>query len=250
MPTSEYYPDVVVAAVDILGLGVLIQKPDQCEGAFGAANWLATNCLFSKAYDTPTGESGGFPLYESEVYFGDSAYLFGDPTELVQEQGSRLAAKCAALLWPGLHRHMRKGTGGLLRIGIARGDLRKGHVSQKGRVHEVRVGTAMLRAHDLELAQDWIGGAVAADVPRASPDDYRCAWPVPLKHGSPWAGRCEALDWLRLAVENADNLKWDPESLTAFLLDNAPSEDRARSKWVNTLAFLRSRLAAIGPGQA
>ena len=126
--------------------------------------------------------------------------MFADPKTSVSQQVSLLASKVASLIAIGLWGEVRF----LVRAAIATGDLRTTVVETDSGRHEIRVGTAMVRAHLLENAQCWIGGALAADS-AVHLDDTGSKWTVsyavPLKNPDSQAGHPLALNWIGTGLE-------------------------------------------------
>ena len=118
-------------------------------------------------------------MFTADVYFGDSVYLFADPYRDLQTQIQLLSYRVATLIALGLCFSPRF----LVRAGIAVGDLRKRMAQGDGVPHEIRIGTSMTRAHRLQEAQNWIGGAVAAGT-RLHGESCAVQYPVPLKPGA------------------------------------------------------------------
>jgi|GEM_PF-5991411 len=249
---QRYYPDVIAASIDILGFGRLIELDS--ERAFRAAAWLVGNVLLDKAVRA----DGGGPdisLYERSAYFGDSCYLFGDTGADLRDQATCLAAKCASLLYVGL-------SGGYspskllvpLRIGIARGDLRVGTIRVGERRQELRIGSAMLKAHRLQEAQVWLGGAVALDVPPPSSnsDDFRLSYSVPRHQArwQRWMDSCSALNWPKLSgiASPLPGNKPVPflHDLIEVMQPLAMPGMQAFDKWQNTIHFARHTASCVG----
>jgi hypothetical protein len=114
-------------------------------------------------------------------------------------QMDRLTIGCVSLLAIGI------ASGFIARAGISVGDLRR-KVTDLGQgiKRDLRIGTCMVRAHQLQECQIWIGGAVETALP--SRDCYRFEYEVPVKHDSEYEGhKLQAINWVCALKELADN---------------------------------------------
>ena len=173
---DHYYANIAVAAVDICGMKVLVNKGDYCVSAMKALENLVMNASTSMAYAELPNKPPALKMYEIGHYFGDSVYFFPDPVQPIKEQIDLLSTKCAALIATGFH------VGFLVRVGIAVGDLRIKQITlPEGEKREIKIGSSMAKAHTLQDLQDWVGGAVLSEFPAALPEINRLKYEVPLK---------------------------------------------------------------------
>lgn len=194
---ERYLPLVAVAAVDILGVKMLLSKEDECMSAMRAIEFFVKNSSMCDYYEDFLFDRKAGTFYEFEQYFGDSVYFFADTGLAVGTQVDRLTAKCALIIATGLI------SGFLVRAGIAVGDLRVKSIELWGnQKREVRIGTSMLRAHMLQESQEWIGGAVESKYPPAYNDMNRFRYHVPVKENSKFCqSELEAVNWVYILAD-------------------------------------------------
>jgi hypothetical protein len=233
MPTADpsindsYFPEIAVAALDILGLQEFVAKNDNSLSAMNVLSRFVRNASSGRIYNAAL--SGVHDLmFTADVYFGDSIYLFADPSRDLQTQIQLLSYRTATLIALGVCFSPRF----LVRAGIAVGDLRKRVAQGDGAPHEIRIGTSMTRAHQLQEGQDWIGGAIAAE---AGLHGEMCAieYPVPLKPKAKSLRTRLALNWL---WRNGTPAEVECEVRAAF--NETGGNETARQKLTNTLTFI------------
>ncbi|MFO8008919.1 MAG: hypothetical protein R6V05_14420 [Candidatus Brocadiia bacterium] len=241
---DKYYADMVVAAIDILGFRALLECDDECEAAMQSAKTLIENAPHQYVYDSPDMGTPCDRLYKDWLHLGDALYLFGDPQASIADQALGLMAKSVGLLCLGFRLWSGGERGRLIRVGVARGDLRVAG-SIDGREAPIRLGSAMSRAYRLERDQEWIGGAIDSTIPVLSEEQYRIQYDVPLKDGSEWQGHCKALNWVAAAAQNPDFL--DVEPVPGWFQDAAAQEkdERVSRKYCNTAQFVTHALSAL-----
>ena len=201
---EQYLPKVAVAAVDLLGMKALLGKEDKATSAMTALVGLRKNSADSRYYKDKALKSLAGTLYEIEEYFSDSVYFFADANIDVGIQVDRLAVKCASLIAVGLLLYPR---GFLVRAGIAVGDLRKKLVQPPQKEpQEIRIGTGMARAHMLQECQEWLGGAVEAEIAPAPKEINRIKYKVPIKDNADFQ-QCEleAVNWVYILANEYSN---------------------------------------------
>jgi hypothetical protein len=202
--SERYFDSIVVAAVDVLGMRRLVSRGDACAEAMAALRNFVWNALESRMFYEPDETRLAGRTHQIGMYFGDAVYLFGDPSDSPKLQLMKLTAKVASLIWWGLRGPARF----LVRVGIGAGNLRTKTVTVAGISHEIRIGSAMLRAYELEKNQDWVGGAVDGGVAALdSKHEWTVDYPVPLHRECPSA-KPGALKWVgpadpRAALEDA-----------------------------------------------
>jgi hypothetical protein len=221
-------PIIAVAAVDILGVQGLVAKADQCLSAINAIGKLVKNASERRLFGPSQNPE---LMFDFDHYFGDSVYLFADPNLELHVQVQRLLIRVATLITAGL---LWGETRFLVRAALAIGDLRKRVVSSEREAREVRIGTSMVRAHQLQEAQDWIGAAVDAAVPcNLETAKWTIQFPVPLKPSAVVSAPPIALNWIgancsRARIEDALH----GAACEAGLTENA------KTKLRNTLQFV------------
>ncbi|MFC2007309.1 hypothetical protein ACFLVB_01760 [Chloroflexota bacterium] len=191
---NEYYPEVATAAVDICGLKYLVNRSDECKSAMKAIELLVKNVFLQKGVykEVPPKGKPDLFLYDFETYFGDSVYLFADPNLDIVTQLDRLTISCASILATGFQ------SGFMVRVGISVGDLcRKVIDLGGGNKRDLRIGTCMIRSHQLQECQRWVGGAVQTQFP--TKDYYRFEYDVPIKKDSEYEGHIlQSINWVCL----------------------------------------------------
>jgi hypothetical protein len=88
-----------------------------------------------------------------------------------------------------------------IRAGISSGILwEKESELPGGQKKSIIMGPAMIKAHEVELSQNWLGGAVSLDTNSSVDATYLVKYDVPVKSG------CKnpeyALNWPKLMLEN------------------------------------------------
>jgi hypothetical protein len=192
---DHYVPTIAAAAVDILGVQRLASKLD---GSLAAINVLSKFVRNASPWllSSPSTElaSRHTKMYDVEVYFGDSLYLFADQSIILEEQILNLTIRVATLVAVGL---LVGAPRFLVRGGIAIGDLRKRLITRDGVDREIRIGTSMTRAHQLQECQDWIGGAIDGTAPRNSETSrWTFGYPAPLKKSCDLDAVPVPLNWI------------------------------------------------------
>jgi hypothetical protein len=202
--SEEYYPNIAAAAIDICGMGTLVNKGDECKSAMRAIELLVKNTVLQRgAYKKlPVHGKPDIFLHDISSYFGDSVYLFANPKNDLKTQVDLLTINCSALLAAGI------AFGFIARAGICIGDLRKSFFNLGGgRIQELRIGTSMVQAHQLQESQRWVGGAIDTNIPSA--DMYRFEYPVPIKTNSQWQDKdLQVINWV-CALKSISSLKSD-----------------------------------------
>jgi len=244
MTDDRTHDPVVAAALDVLGVRALLEQDLTALAAANACDGLVGTVLEARyAYTAPDPKSDSIELYERGTYFGDSMYLFGDPSEPEQKQSAHLIVVCAMGIWSGIYASIsdhRKSYAP--RVGICRGNLRWREIRTSKHRLTVPIGTSMARAHLLQESQDWVGGAVSSEV-AVSDQQYVVEYPVPLKSGGRWwAGSAQALNWVAIARQDD---RYDLGELSADLRRHAGQQKRkdAKLKWENTLTFAEAVLS-------
>jgi hypothetical protein len=148
----------------------------------------------------------------------------------MRQQLLKLLARVSTLVWLGLLEDVRF----LARAGIASGDLRIKTLVAPGGAREIRIGSAMVRAFELERTQAWVGGAIGSSL---RCDDETLRWtvnyPVPFAEGYRSSDRPLALNWLC----SGKPLHQLARELRETSAEIGPS-DGADEKLVNTLRFV------------
>jgi class 3 adenylate cyclase len=227
MAEEEYIPSVAVAALDVLGVKKLVAKADECRLALRVLSRFVRNATESRMYAVPTAKGAFESTHAVDAYLGDAVYLFGDPALDIRTQVLRLAVRVATLIWFGLQGDERF----LLRAGIAVGDVRRRVLSTGRGSLDVRIGTAMVAAHELEASQCWVGGAIDQSAPI---DDEIGHWAidcsVPRHTG---ATNARALNWITKGQDRSGLERALRDAVSTIGL----SADSQR-KLENTLSFV------------
>lgn len=249
--SGEYYPCVSVAAVDILAMKTLLNKPDKCESAMKALELLVKNASVNDFYPDEHFKVKAGSMYEFGDYFADSVYFFGDTKQDMSNQVDLLCVKCASLIAGGI------AFGFLIRAGIAVGDLRIKKIQlSNGNYHEIRIGTSMARAHILQESQEWIGGAVESEFQHMPNDINRVPYDVPInkekatKSGIILSSQLEAVNWVyilpnfRPLHNSFTGLTFDTKEKVIEKVRNSVKEhgspdcEEIQVKLNNTIAFI------------
>ena len=225
-----YVPEVAVASIDVLGMGGLLEADDESRSAMNALALLLRNASGRSMYTNPSTGEGRVDLYEQRTYFGDSVYLFGSRERTLEEQVQHLAIRASSLFVVGL---TKAEPPFMLRVGISIGDLRIRKVETEQGIQEIRIGTAMAKAHRLENSQMWIGGAVDPYIELPRNNLFVVEYDVPVQDKSATRPRL-ALNWLWRDADEAGVI----EKLSMASSDTArgPSDDR---KLRNSIDFIR-----------
>ncbi len=234
---------VVAAALDILGVQALLDEDATALSAANACDGFVGTILEARhAYIAPDPTSNSIQLFDRGMYFGDSMYLFGDPSEPEERQTSSLIAVCALTIWNGIYAVITDSRKKYApRIGICNGNLRWRRIQTTRQQVEVPIGTSMARAHHLQESQDWVGGAVSAQVSIEN-HQFLANYAVPLKAGEKWwSDPVLALDWVSAARQDA---RYDISMLASDIRAHADllTQTDAQTKWMNTLSFVKKML--------
>jgi len=229
--TAETYcPTIAVAALDVLGINGLVSTCDKGIAAMNVLSKFVFNASIRDVYGDPTLLDRREQMYEVDLYFGDSMYLFADASRPLDAQVLWLLVRVATLIGLGLWGPPRF----LVRGAIAVGDLRKRLVRVGVTDREIRIGTSMTTAHRLQEAQDWIGAAVDAGAPLSNEaTKWTSPMEVPLKASSKVDGKPVSVNWIWLN----GNLEQTQHDVLAAIRETG-SFLAAGSKLANTLEFL------------
>lgn len=235
---TKYIPSIAVAAIDICGMTNMIKKNDQCLQAIKSLELLLKNAAENRLYNTPSRDYPAESMYEKGFYFGDSVYLFADPTRDIETQIIYLTARCASLIAIGITK------GFLIRVGISTGDLRtlSLKLGNKEKKQEIRIGTSMAKAHTLQESQDWIGGVVEGQYSNPPKNINQIPYSVPLKKYNRDInyGSIEALNWVYIIAEmhNNDVAKIKDLVRKRFFETGNSECKKIESKFEQTLKFV------------
>ncbi len=190
---DTYYPAIAVAALDLLGVRALVSRSDCALTAMDVLSRFVRNASTRGVYNTETLHDRHDFMFDVDVFFGDSLYLFADPSRDIETQVHGLLLRVSTLIGIGLWTSPRF----LVRGAIAVGDLRKRLAQGDSVSHEIRIGTSMINAHQLQEGQDWIGAAVHPDTPlNAEARKWTTTNEVPLKPGFRLEGTPVAVNWV------------------------------------------------------
>ncbi|MBI3895598.1 MAG: YqgE/AlgH family protein [Acidobacteria bacterium] len=225
-----YVPIVAVAAIDILGVKQLLLKPDCSLSAMKVLSKFVLNASSPEIFKDSNVSEKVDQMFEKDLYFGDSVYLFAASSLDPEIQIQWLVIRVATLIALGLWKEPRF----LVRAGIAIGDLRKRVVKGGGSPHEIRIGSSMLKAHQLQECQNWVGAVVDAAVPQ-TPEvaNWTFDYSVPVKPGCD--GLPLPLNWI---WENS--LDGEVESELVLASNEISLNQDAQTKLDNTSKFVQS----------
>lgn len=230
-----YIPKIVVASVDILGIRNLLKKEDASLSAMNTLAAFRRNAAGHLMFADSDLTQVEAELYRFDEYLGDSIYLFPDPQVDIPTQAYFLAIRCASLIAAGI---MIDANNFLVRAGIASGNLRRRVIQTEFGTRAVFIGSAMAKAHAIEQAQRWIGGAIEADLPSKEPSPYRMSYDVPTKpFWSTPKEQLDALNWVHFFADQFDLSKLK-ERLEEISCKIGGSEDQEHEKIDNTFAFI------------
>jgi len=235
-------PEIAVMSCDALGLHRMLDTDDSAGLAADTLDGMLGQIVTAHAvYEETDHASQPFELFQSALYFGDSIYVFGDESDPLRKQITKLTALAGAILWVGITSTLRgKRKSFVPRIGIAVGNLRIRTIDVAGRSIRFRIGQSMARAHDIERGQDWVGGALPAGFHEGD-DSNAIAYEVPT-HKAYDGPRIAAINWCKTASLNSD--QYPPSRLVGDLALHA-SESTApdtKRKWNATCDFAQAML--------
>lgn len=246
---DEYHDRIVVASMDILGMANRVESDEDATTAAADLDIFLKNAQapYHYRYDKPSVDSPVGRLYSRALHFGDSIYLFGDPEKSLSEQATLLLGKSAVLIALGVKSWIEKRDKYfLLRVGIAVGNIRWRSFRWFDDVIEFPIGTALTRAHRIQEAQEWIGGAIDRQL-HSSYDHYRLEFAVPLKTAG--ESEVDAVNWVQAVADN----QWLDFFLDAYPTRvesiQAETADVLR-KHANTQRFLDHAARCIAPPPA
>jgi hypothetical protein len=243
---DTFHDRIAVAAIDLLGVGDLLEADSDAIRAMDACEHLIGQIVIGQhAYETEELSAAHIDLFKNGMYFGDSIYLFADPSDPLDQQVEKLLPLTAMVIWIGLLSYIRQEKKRFLaRAGIAVGNLRVRAISATSAGLVFPIGTSMSRAHIIESNQDWIGGALLSELPSHHARPYRVPYKVPIscawrqEHGK---GELDAINWLKMA---ADDERYDETCLLRDIkgITNQQHSSKIRTKWENTAAFVKANL--------
>ena len=239
---EQYIPQIAVLSSDALGIDSLLRADDGALSAANALEGMLGQIISSHlAYEEPNRGSNSLQIFQYGLYFGDSVYVFTDPSEPLEGQVNKLTALAAAILWVGAYTTLKeKRKAYAPRIGIALGDLRVRTIQVEGRRYNLRIGRSMALAHKIEWNQNWVGGALPSSLVQ-SDEQHTAEYDIPIKDaykGPPLA----AINWLPIAALNED--RYPPDEMVSDLASYAETltDSDAKAKWTNTWAFAEAML--------
>lgn len=237
--TDDFYERTVVAAVDLLGMQDLLGRDETASAAMDAIDLLVRDTTDNDMILTPAHSFSSSQKFVYRAYFADSAYLFADPTMMMEKQTENLLLKCGSLIAHGLRQWVAgENKQFLARVGIASGNVRWRRLQWLGENILIPIGTAMSRSYKLATSQQWIGGAIERDL-IANHDRYRLAYDVPTSRDH---GPLDAINWVQLLADN-DGLEDVASQLENAINARQPDDESSRKKYANTCAFVEHAAA-------
>jgi len=243
---DTFHEEIAVASIDLLGVSSLLKEDSNATIAMNACEGLVGQVVVGQhAYEHRVGDSLHIELFDRGMYFGDSIYLFADPTDPLDQQVEKLLPLVATVIWVGLFSQIRQEKKRFLaRAGIAVGNLRIRTIPATPTGNVFPMGTAMSNAHQIESSQAWIGGALHSDLPSHHARPYRLPYEVSMSHI--WQEEhtnqnLDAINWLKVA---SDDERYDETYLLRDLNTIASQQNDARAleKWMNTASFVEANL--------
>lgn len=153
MTNSGYYSEVIVAAVDIMGIKNLLTKNDKLNTATKIIGQLCGNI------------NNNPQLLIQWKQFGDSAYLIANPNDPLDTQLSKIAFSVANLTGFGMFAYeLNICDNFLLRSGISKGDLKTAQWTLGQSQGNLFIGNSMAKAFKLERAQNWFGACIDFEI--------------------------------------------------------------------------------------
>lgn len=236
MTTKGYYPEVIVAAVDIIGMKNLLKRRDKLDSATKIIGQICGNI------DKNKNEKWHWRQ------FGDSAYLLGKPGSPPEEQVRRISLGVSHLTALGIFGENLIGYNFLLRSGIAKGDLSS--AKWNGTEEPFFIGNSMRYAFELERSQKWFGGCIKNDIDCSKISDaYIIEYDKIPINNKEYKGY--AINWLKAAKQNIKELKinmdLNPENICKQIekiseeigYSDKKEEGEIKTKINNTKKFVR-----------
>lgn len=228
MGDPEYFPEIVAACVDVMGMKNIIERDDKLDMAIRIPCQICAN-IANNQYD----ESGGLRYYQMQM--GDAAYLISNPKYTISLQTQQLCYGLGSLISFGILGEKWIKYNFLLRGAIASGNLKTAKWEIENAHGNVLIGTSILRAFFLENMQNWIGASVLGNIKIDNPKkyyllkydyipfdkDYLSKKQLDLlrewrKLG--WIPRY-AIDWVRVAIEKEGDFKLDERITKEYLFE-------------------------------
>lgn len=198
---DDYHDRIVVASMDILGMGRLVESDDDAATAANVLDVFLKNAAVPYWYERQSSDSPTGRMWSRQSHFGDSIYLFGNTDLSILEQTTYLLMQSAGLIQLGLGFWIeQRERSFLLRVGIAVGNVRWRRFDWFGQRIELPIGTALTRAHRIQEQQQWIGGAIERKL-ASSDDRYRLEYDVPLKMAAA-SVKLDAINWVQTVADN------------------------------------------------
>lgn len=220
----EYIENIVVGAIDILGIGSILESNKGTQRAMKILTNIWVNASDPHVYMTPDLNTERKRVFWGSLKFGDSIYIFGNREDTIKEQTNWLISRIMVLMVFGLYKFNV-----FLRCGIAKGDLMINTIDiinppqhLKEYSENIFIGSSMSRAHILEENQKWMGCAILGDLESDKYSRYLVEYDIPLKNKEifkePYTPKY-AINWIKLAKENEGKFGIDT-SKTKQLIDS------------------------------
>ncbi len=240
---DTYHEKIAALSVDALGIKHLLESDDVALSATNAVDGLVGQMLIAEKL---LSDSDPLRMFGLSRYFGDSAYVFGSPSDSLKAQIEKLTALAAVILWIGFFSTLKDGLNSYVpRVGIGCGNLRIRVLDVDSRTHDLHMGSSMVEAHQIESAQLWVGGALPTEIC----DDSNRYW---VEYSPPTAADYEgprlcAVNWFQTAIDNAD--RYPLNKLVDDMSHHASQvrDEKAGLKWHNACEFARLMLEQSTP---
>lgn len=238
-PWDEYNERVVVGAVDVIGIRNIVEMGNSNESV-DILSVLYRNCIEGALYGDPTfTKPPKERIFAISEGFGDSLYLFGNPKEEPKVQADKMIPFIGGLIAYGFMIFKIRKLRCRLRVGIAvgevfhRGIIYKDPFTGEKLIKNIRMGKALIDAHNIEECQSWIGGAVSEEVKKIcdSGNEYLIDYKIPTSTTERYSTLRWAINWVNFFRELTLERKIIEDIFTGG------TEDDIEEKKKNTLAF-------------
>ena len=180
---DKIYDNAVVGSMDILGFKTIALNKELGLNYMDILSNIAHNLtLGNQIYTNDDNWKPVDSLFWYSESFGDSIYLMANPEEPIKKQVEKLALRIASTLLQGVLFSFKFAIRGSISIGTLV-DRESDFAGNKVRI---RMGPALVKAHELEASQQWMGIGIDPELePFLDGGAYFLRYPVPTKPGKP-----------------------------------------------------------------
>lgn len=253
------HENVVVAAIDILGFKNIVLNDQSGTRSLDILEYILRQSSVNLAFSEDNSKS--YPLFWASEEFADSIYLVGIPGKSLKEQLFSVSGAVMTFISVGICGRTKFA----IRAGITSGVIWEREVSLfNGKKKKIIMGPGLIHAHQMEISQSWLGGAVSIETEAPIDESYLIEYDVPVKAGCIKKPKY-ALNWPKILMQNSSVetnttifpghevktypvLPDDPKAeITSVFRSTGPMAEPEEEKLTNTLLFWDTMVAKFTP---